>query len=295
MFNQSTGGYSLADIAAATGGSRNGSFLGGDGGWWIILLFLFAGWGGNGLWGQGGFPRSGGGAASPVYQGTTTREEITYGLDMSGLKGGISDLSSQMKDGFYAINNGLLTGFANSTAAVTGGIQAIQSDICNLGLTNLQNTNTIISAINADTVANMRDTYALTAQMNSLANQQQSCCCDTQRQIERNFADLNYNLASQECDTRRTVTDGVRDIIDASNANTRSILDFLVQDRITALTNENSALKTQISQSEQNAYLVSQLAPKASPAYVVANPYTGAIYPLTTYGSGYGCGCGCAA
>jgi len=35
------------------------------------------------------------------------------------------------------------------------------------------------------------------------------------------------------------------------------------------------------------------LAPKAAPAYVVANPYTGTIYPMTTYGSGYGCGCGC--
>jgi hypothetical protein len=104
---------------------------------------------------------------------------------------------------------------------------------------------------------------------------------------------LNYNLATQECDTRRAITDGIRDLADVSNANTRSILDFLVQDRITALTNENNSLKTQISQSEQNAYLVSQLAPKAAPAYVVANPYTGAIYPMTTYGSGYGCGCGC--
>ena len=213
---------------------------------------------------------------------------------MSDIQHGINDLNDSMKDGFYAINTGLLNGFANSTAAVTGGIQAIQSDICNLGLTNLQNTNSVISAINADTIANMQNTFGITTQLNAMANQQQNCCCETQRQMERDFAELNYNLASQECDTRRTVTDGVRDIIDANNANTRSIIDFLVQDRITALTNENSALRNQISQSEQNAYLVSQLAPKASPAYVVANPYTGTIYPMTTYGSGYGCGCGMA-
>ena len=48
MFN-SEGGYSLADIAAATGnGIGNDGFFGGSG-WWIILLFLFA-WGG---WGNG--------------------------------------------------------------------------------------------------------------------------------------------------------------------------------------------------------------------------------------------------
>jgi hypothetical protein len=46
-----------------------------------------------------------------------------------------------------------------------------------------------------------------------------------------------------------------------------------VQDRITALTTENQALKGQISQSEQNAYLISQLKPCPGPAYVVPNPY----------------------
>lgn len=289
MFNQGNG-YSLADIAAAIG--NNDGFGGNNGAaWWIILLFLFGyggfGWGGEGGWSRGGF-------SSPSAQGATTRAEITYGLDMSDIQHGINDLNDSMKDGFYAINTGLLNGFANSTAAVTGGIQAIQSDICNLGLTNLQNTNSVISAINADTIANMQNTFGITTQLNAMANQQQNCCCETQRQIERDFAELNYNLAAQECDTRRTVTDGVRDIIDSNNANTRQIIDFLVQDRINALTSENQALKGQISQSEQNAYLVSQLAPKASPAYVVANPYTGTIYPMTTYGSGYGCCCGMA-
>ena len=54
MFNQN-GGYSLADIAAATGvRNGNGDGMFGDNGWWIILLFLFAGWGGNGFgWGGG--------------------------------------------------------------------------------------------------------------------------------------------------------------------------------------------------------------------------------------------------
>ena len=50
------GNYSLADIAAATGNSRNNDgMFGGDGSWWIIVLFIFAfcGWGNNG-WGNNG-------------------------------------------------------------------------------------------------------------------------------------------------------------------------------------------------------------------------------------------------
>ena len=62
-------------------------------------------------------------------------------------------------------------------------------------------------------------------------------------------------------------------------------LDFLVQDRITALTTENQALKGQISQSEQNAYLISQLRPVANPAYIVANPYTGYYGYNSFYGA----------
>ena len=63
MFNNENG-YSLADIAAATGngGYGNDGFFGGNG-WWIILLFLFA-WGG---WGNGGWGgNNGAGNVAPL-------------------------------------------------------------------------------------------------------------------------------------------------------------------------------------------------------------------------------------
>ena len=62
------GNYSLADIAAATGNSRNNDgMFGGDGSWWIIVLFIFAffGWGNNG-WGNNG--NGGGYAATAATQ-----------------------------------------------------------------------------------------------------------------------------------------------------------------------------------------------------------------------------------
>lgn len=259
MFD-STNGYSLADIAAASGNRGGGDFFGGaNGGWWLILLFLFAfgGWGNNG-WGNG----NNGGVITPAFVG-------------------FDSMNDNITNGFYNLNTGILNGFATTTAAVNSGVSNIQSDICNMGMQNLQNTNSINQAINNNTIAGMQNTFGLTQQLSNMQAAQQLANCQTDQNIASSFATLNYNIATEACADRQAVTDGARDIMENCNANTRSILDFLVQDRIAALQSENSALKTQVSQSEQNAYLLAHLQPTPSPAYLVANPYTG------TYGYGY--------
>jgi len=97
--------------------------------------------------------------------------------------------------------------------------------------------------------------------------------CDNRMEMASDFANLNYNLATEACANRQTTATGVRDIIDANNANTRQILDFLVQDRLDNLNSENAALRSQISQAEQNAYLINALRPTPIPAYASCNPY----------------------
>ena len=90
-----------------------------------------------------------------------------------------------------------------------------------------------------------------------------------------------------------------RDIIDNQNANSRAVLDFLVNDKLATLQAENQNLKLKASQAEQNAYLLNELKPCPSPAYVVQPP-TQVTFPVNTCGqfAGYGynnsCGCGCA-
>lgn len=281
MFNNGNSGYSLSDIAAVSRGNNNDGFWGGDSAWWIIILFLFCF---NGGWGNG-WGGNGAGATTTLATSDIVRDAI----DTNSIKGGQVDLAGQMANGFYNINTGMLNGFAANTAATTNGIQAVQTDICNLKMTDLQNSQGIIDAIKDDTIANMSNMFALSTQLNNMQAQQAQCCCNTDQLINQSFATLGYNLAAEECETRRTTIDGVRDIIDNNNDNTRQILDFLTQDRINALNAENAALKGQISQSEQNAYLINQLRPNANPAYIVANPYTGVTY--TSYGCGYGCGC----
>ena len=109
MFNQGTNGYSLSDIAAATGGPNNNNSWGGDGAWWIIILFLFcfAGWGGNN-WGGNG-----------------TTADLSYNFDMNGLQNGLNSLAGNTAQGFYNLNTGMLTGFSNTMEAVNSGTRAI--------------------------------------------------------------------------------------------------------------------------------------------------------------------------
>jgi hypothetical protein len=133
---------------------------------------------------------------------------------------------------------------------------------------------------------------------NNIGHQISDCCCATQRAIDG----VNYNLATQACDTRAAIANSTRDIIDANNAGVRSILDFLTQDKIAALTAENQSLKFAASQSAQNAFITANQSAQTAelirrletpcpvPAYVVPNP--NCCYGNFSFTPFCGCGCG---
>lgn len=248
MFNSSP---SLADIAAVTGGNRNDGAWG-DGGWWvlIILFALFGGWGGYGFGGNGG----GGYTATAA-----TQADIQRGFDNSAVISKLDGITNGLCDGFYAVNDGMMTGF-----------------------------NTIQQAINADTVAGMQNANAIQSQ---LAN----CCCETREAIQG----VNFNMAQNTCALQNTMNNNTRDIIDSQNAGTRAILDYLCQDKIATLQAENNDLRLAASQDRQNAllttamtaqtnHIISAVNPSPIPAYQVPNPNT-----YIPYGCGCNTGCGC--
>lgn len=164
MFN-ATNGYSLADIAAASGNCNDG--FGNGNSWWVILLFLFLmnGWG----WGSDG--RQG---------GTTIREEVAYGFDMNGLENGVRGIQSGLCDGFYALNNSLLTGFGNQALNTQQGFAGVDNSVCTLGYQTAQLANGISSDISSATNALTGQLNAgfngVTAGLTSLGNQMASCC-----------------------------------------------------------------------------------------------------------------------
>ena len=182
--------------------------------------------------------------------------------------------------GVPATQADLAAGFNNS--AVLSGINGIDSALCQ-GFNGL-NT-------------------AFLQGVNGLERQIADCCCATQRAIDG----VNYNLATQACDTRNTIQNTTRDIIDNANANSRAILDFLTQDKIATLTAENQSLRLSASQANQNAVLMAAMdANKAeilrrtgaecpSPAYLVNAP-TPVTFPVNGWGQvqfGGGCNTGC--
>lgn len=186
-------------------------------------------------------------------------------------------------------------GFDNQ--AVVTKLDGITQGICSLGYDQLAQMNGINQnvsqtgfgiqqAINADTIANMQNT-------NALATQLANCCCETREAIQG----VNYNLATNTCALQNTMNTNTRDLLENQNSNTRAILDYLCNDKISTLQNENQALKLAASQSAQNAYLtatmdantaelIRRINPSPVPAYTVPAPY-----PFAGFGFNNNCGC----
>lgn len=229
-------GMSPADLAAVTGRNNGDGMFGGNGAWWIIILFLFVfcGWGGG--WGNNA--GRGQGTAMDGYVLTSDFANIERKID--------------------GVNNGLCDGFYAQAQMVNG----VQMQMANgFGQAELSRSN---------------QQAALMQQLNNMAMQAADCCCKTQTAIQG----VNYNLATQACDTRNTIQNGTRDIIENQNANARAVLDALTAQRIEAKDEKIAAQNQQLfaaqlaaSQEAQNQYLVQTLRPGPIPAYTVPNPY----------------------
>ena len=210
--------------------TNSGGFgFGGDGAWWLIVLFLFAfcGWGGN-SWGNNA------GNSGGVVDGYVLTSDF-----------------ANVERKIDSVNQGLCDGFYQQAQLVNG--------------TNMAMANGFAQA----ELSRSNQQAALMQQLNAMQMQAAECCCNTQRSIEG----VRYDMAAQACDTRNTVQNATRDIIDNANSNSRAILDFLTQSKLSDLQAENQGLKLAASQAAQNSYLVSQLRPSPIPAYTVQNPY----------------------
>lgn len=262
-----------ADIAAITGGNRNDGMFGGDGAWWIIILFLFAfagGWGNGGGWGN-----QGAGGVSENY---------TLISDMGQIERKIDGVYSGICDSTFALNNTINNGFAAAQNTMTQGFAGLNTGMVQQG-------------------------YETRLGIQGIGSQLQQCCCDLRQQV----GEVNYNIASQAngitnavnsgfCQTNYNNATNTRDILENQNANARAILDAIsankveaLKDRIAEQNAQISALNLAASQAAQNNYLVDTLTarlgtPCPIPAYLTCNPNAPINYSVS-YGNGCGCGC----
>ena len=194
-----------------------------------------------------------------------TQADVRAAVDQQTLISKIDQQTYGLSSTFTALNDNLNSNF-----------RGIDNAICTLGYQNQQG-------------------------FNNLGAQLASCCCN----IERSIDGVNYNMATQACDTRNVIQNSTRDILESNNANTRAILDFLTQDKIAALTAENQTLKFQASQTAQNAFITANQEAQTAelirrlgadcptPAYVVQPPQP-VTFPTNCCGqfSGYNNCCG---
>lgn len=200
-------------------------------------------------WGRNGFGNGNGGGVMDGYVLTSDFASVERKLD---------SIANGICDSTFALNNAITGGFATTTQAI------------NTGFGNAE-------------LSRANQQAALMQQLNAMQMQAANCCCENRAAI----AQVRYDMATQACDTRNTMQNATRDIIDANNQNSRAILDFLTQSKLSDLQTENQNLKLAASQAAQNNYLISQLRPCPSPAYITCNPWAGSGYG----GCGSGCGC----
>ena len=217
-----------------------------DGGTSTIMPVAPTGMMGGG--GYGGFG-DGNGWGNGNGNGGGVMDGYVLTSDFANIERKLDSVNSGLCDGFYAMNTGMLNGFAGVTQAVTNGFSQAELARCN-------------------------QQAALMQQLNAMQMQAQECCCENRAAI----AQVRYDMATQACDTRNTVQNATRDIIDNQNQNSRAILDFLTQSKLQDLQTAKQELRLQASQAAQNNYLISQLRPTPIPAYSSCNPWAGGSY-----------------
>jgi len=255
----------IMPVAPMSGNYSNGGFgsgWGGDGFFWLLIIFViafmgngfgFGGWGGNG---------AGGGVVN------TVNNDLQRGFDQQAVMGGLNGITA----GINGLSQQMCTGNAGIVSAINSGFASAESNAAARQIADLQ------QQFAAQT--------AMTTGMTGLQSQLATCCCNQ----AANTADLKYTIATEACSDRAAVTQALQEVTAQNNANTQRILDQMCQDRydnlltkyndlqrqatISAITAGQAEMKGQIiaDNAAQTAALLQNLNPAPVPAYPVQNP-----------------------
>ena len=238
MFNNN--GYSLADIAAATG-NNNGGFGGFNGdGAWIFLLFiivLMGGWGNYGGYGNGG--------------GTNTIvSDVQRGFDQSAVINGINGVTTAISNGFANAEISRCNAQANVLQTLNNN-QANLSTQLNTIAMNQQNC----CCENRAGLADLKYTVATEA-------------CADRSAISDALKDV---IASNTANTQAILDKLCQQEIDALKAQNQQLQ---MQSYLASLAASQNAQTGQIlnDNAAQTTTLLRALDPTPVPAYIVSNP-----------------------
>lgn len=231
------------NILALMGGGRNGFC--GDGLFGVLLLFILFGALGNGFGGFGGnrgFGGNGQGGVYPILNNDANTAVIMQSVQRNGF-----DIQS------------LATALNTSSDAVMAAINALGSQICNLGNQMGQNTNQIVTAIMQGN--------------NSIISQLCNCCCDVKSLVTTQGYEGQLRTIQQTNDITENATRNANVISAKIDAQTQMINDKFcqlemreMQNKLDAERARNSALAGQLSQEHQTAQFGQMIASAVAPA-----------------------------
>ncbi len=236
-----------------TNGGNN--FMGGDGAYWIIILFLFAFVGRGGIFGGGGNVDP----AGPYIQRGFDQAAVTDALN--NIMSAVSSLGQQLCNGVNTVTSAIFQGF--SAAEQSANARAM-----------------------ADLERNYATQTAITGQMNAIAMEQANNCAEGRLAI----ANLSAANAAEHCNDRNSLAMAVRDIIDNQNAGFQRLSEQNTANLIAAKNDRIADLERQLmmaglesrdvarearliaNNEAQTVALRQSLNPSPIPAYTVPNP-----------------------
>lgn len=283
----------IMPVAPMYGGyGGNGGFgFGGDWAWILLLLVLGGGWGGFGSFGMGGAMMGAGMMdGMMLYPWMNQAEITTQGFQNAQL----SDSVTSVRDGISALSTQLCNCCGDMRYDMANGFNGVNQNLCN-GFNSVNNSvfgaqTAISQQMNANEIASLNRSFA-----------EQTANTAGFNGVQNGISDLRYTVATENCADRAALSDGIRDILAATQAQTQTILDKMCQDKIDAKNDEISQLRQEIlyargqaSQIAQNQQIVDGIYNRLDTCPVGTTPVYGRT-PIFTCNSGCntGCGCGC--
>lgn len=239
MFNGQNG-YSLADIAAASGNGNNGGFLNGGDGAWVLLLFILilaGGWNNSNGFGGGG---------NTNY----ITSDVQRGFDQSAVVNGLTNIGTAVSNGFANAEVSRCNSQANILQTLNNN-QANLSTQLNTIAMNQQNC----CCENRAGLADLKYTVATEA-------------CADRSAISDALKDV---IASNTANTQAILDKLCQQEIDALKAQNQQLQ---MQSYLASLAASQNAQTGQIlnDNAAQTNALLRALNPTPVPAYIVANP-----------------------
>ena len=230
-----TEGMGAADLAAITRGNDGWGF-GGDGAWWLIILFLFMF---NGNW-CNGFGYGGGGVGN----------EVQRGFDQNAIMNGLAGINSTLTNGFVDTAAALCNGFAQAE------ISANARQMADM------NQNFALQSQLAQCCCN-----------NQLASADLKYTIATENCADRTALNEGVRdiLESQNNGIQRILDTMCQDKIDAKNERIADLERQLTMANLAASQGAQTAAILANNEAQTNA-LEQYLAPVPRPAYIVQNP-----------------------